>query len=105
MKSGTYSIDFGTDFNDLLNSQKGEQKLNIAFQSAWNAYTYDNMDVFYIDVEKLTLYTTTTTIGTTARVYATIGKRTAKNSLKHSKGDDGIGESISCKTMQKAKSS
>ncbi len=63
MKSGTYSIDFGTDFNDLLNSQNGEQKLNIAFQSAWNAYTYDNMDVFYIDVEKLTLTTTTTSIG------------------------------------------
>ena len=63
MKSGTYNIDFDTEFNDLLNSQGGEETLNIAFQSAWNAYTYDNMDVFYIDVEKLTLTTTTTTLG------------------------------------------
>ncbi len=57
MKSGTYTIDFGTEFSDLLNTENGESILNEAFQSAWNAYTYDNMDVFYIDVEKLTLTT------------------------------------------------
>lgn len=57
MKTGTYTIDFGTQFSDLLNSSNGEMILNEAFQSAWNAYTYDNMDVFYIDVEKLTLTT------------------------------------------------
>lgn len=57
MKSGTYTIDFGTEFSDLLNTENGEKILNEAFQSAWNAYTYDNMDVFYIDVEKLTLTT------------------------------------------------
>ena len=57
MKSGTYTIDFGTEFSDLLNTENGENILNEAFQSAWNAYTYDNMDVFYIDVEKLTLTT------------------------------------------------
>ena len=49
MKSGTYTIDFDTRFNDLLNTPGGENTLNIAFQSAWNAYTYDNMDLFYID--------------------------------------------------------
>ncbi len=63
MKSGTYKIDFGTEFNDLLNSEGGENTLNLAFQSAWNAYTYDHMDLFYIDVEKLTLITRTKTIG------------------------------------------
>ena len=57
MKTGTYTIDFGTEFSDLLNNENGEEVLNKAFQSAWNAYTYDNMDVFYIDVEKLTLTT------------------------------------------------
>lgn len=60
MKTGTYTIDFGKDFNDLLNSDGGDKKLNIAFQSAWNAFTYDNMDLFYIDIEKLTLTTRTT---------------------------------------------
>ncbi len=63
MKSGIYEIDFGTEFSDLLNLPGGDEDLNIAFQSAWNAYTYDNMDIFYIDVEKLTLTTRTTTIG------------------------------------------
>ena len=62
MKSGTYSIDFGNKFNKLLNTVGGENKLNTSFQSAWNAYTYDNVDIFYIDVEKLTLTTRTTTI-------------------------------------------
>lgn len=61
MKSGTYTIDFENQFNELLNSDGGEEKLNIAFQSAWNAYTYDNMDLFYIDVEKLILTINTTT--------------------------------------------
>ena len=55
MKSGTYEIDFGTEFNDLLNSEGGTETLNMVLQSAWNAYTYDNLDVFYIDVENLTL--------------------------------------------------
>ena len=63
IKSGTYTIDFDTRFNDLLNTTGGENTLNLAFQSAWNAYTYDNADIFYIDVEKLTLTTRTTTIG------------------------------------------
>ena len=62
MKQGTYTIYFEKAFNDLLKSENGAEKLNIAFQSAWNAFTYDNMDIFYIDVEKLTLITKTTSI-------------------------------------------
>lgn len=63
MKSGTYKIDFGTKFNTLLKSDKGEEKLNISFQSAWNAFTYDYPGIFYIDVTKVILTTHTTTIG------------------------------------------
>lgn len=63
MKSGNYKIDFGTQFNNLLKSTDGEQKLNISFQSAWNAFTYDYPNIFYIDVTKLILTTQTTTIG------------------------------------------
>lgn len=63
MKSGTYKIDFGTKFNTLLNQSDGEHKLNIAFQSAWNAFTYDYPEIFYIDVSKLILTTKTTSIG------------------------------------------
>ena len=63
MKSGTYKIDFGTKFNTLVNQSDGEHKLNIAFQSAWNAFIYDYPEVFYIDVSKLILTTRTTSIG------------------------------------------
>ncbi len=75
MKSGVYKIDFGTEFSSLLNTSNGEETLNRAFQSAWNAYTYDNMDVFYIDVERLTLMTQTTTIAgiSTHEVYISNG--------------------------------
>lgn len=75
MKTGTYKIDFGTKFNDLINSQNGDEKLNIAFQSAWNAFTYDYVDIFYIDVTKLVLTTQTTSIGSlsTHRVYLSNG--------------------------------
>ena len=75
MKSGDYKISFGTKFNNLLNSSNGEKKLNVAFQSAWNAFTYDYVDIFYIDVTKLILTTQTTTIGnySTHKVYLSNG--------------------------------
>lgn len=63
MKTGTYKINFGKTFSDLINTEDGEQKLNTAFQSAWNAFTYDYVDVFYIDITKLVLTTQTTSIG------------------------------------------
>ncbi len=55
MISGNYIIDYGTEFNTLLNSDGGEEKLNEAFQSAWNAFSYDNIELFYIDATKITL--------------------------------------------------
>ena len=55
MISGNYIIDYGTEFNTLLNSDDGEEKLNEAFQSAWNAFSYDNIELFYIDATKITL--------------------------------------------------
>lgn len=53
--SGNYVINYDTKFNTLLNTEGGEAKLNQAFQSAWNAFSYDNTDLFYIDVTKITL--------------------------------------------------
>ena len=82
IKNGEFSVDFGNQFNDLLNSDGGEDKLNIAFQSAWNAYTYDNMDVFYIDVEKLTLTTRTTTIASLSTHRVVLSNGDNSNCLK-----------------------
>ena len=63
LKTGTYVINFGTEFNTLLHTTAGEQELNEAFQSAWNAFSYDDTDLFYIDVEKMMLIRETTTLG------------------------------------------
>lgn len=64
LKTGVYEINFGTQFNSIINQgEEGKTKLNNAFQSAWNAFTYDYVDIFYIDSSKLVLTTNTTTIG------------------------------------------
>ncbi len=57
LKTGNHKIDFGTKFNELLNQPEGEKKLSTSFQSAWDAFAYDNADVFYINVEKVLLIT------------------------------------------------
>ena len=87
MKNGIYEIDFGTEFNDLLNSEGGEAVLNEAFQSAWNAFTYDHIDVFYIDVEKLTLTTKTTSIGSFATHRVNLSSGAYNNYLKDDFGN------------------
>ena len=62
MKSGNYRINFKTQFNQLLKQKAGADKLNVSFQSAWNAFSYDYPEIFYIDVTKLILTTQTTSI-------------------------------------------
>ncbi len=94
MKTGTYIIDFDTDFSNLLNTENGEETLNIAFQSAWNAYTYDNMDMFYIDVEKLTLTTRTTTIGSISTHQVEISNGSNTSYLKDEFNNQTINEQL-----------
>lgn len=57
MKSGTYNVDFGTTFNDLLQQEDGEEILNNSFQLAINALNFDNPELFYIDISKVYLLT------------------------------------------------
>lgn len=79
LKSGNYIIEFGTKFNKLLNSNGGKEKLNISFQSAWNAFTYDYPNIFYIDVTKLILTTKTTTIAGFSKHRVTLSKDNYEN--------------------------
>ena len=53
--SGNYVIDYDTEFNTILNTEGGMETFSQDFQSAWNAFSYDNVDLFYIDVTKVTL--------------------------------------------------
>lgn len=61
LKTGTYTADFDLTFNDLLHQENGTEILNNSFQLAINALTFDNPDMFYIDVTKMYLLTEITT--------------------------------------------
>lgn len=70
LKTGTYTADFDTTFNDLLHQENGSNILNNSFQLAINALTFDNPELFYIDITKINLITeiTTRAFSTTYRI-------------------------------------
>ena len=76
MKTGTYQIELGTNFSELLSKENGQEKLGDYYQSAIEAYTYDNAEVFYLSPKKMYLNIETTTKGgdTTYNVYINSGK-------------------------------
>ena len=84
LKTGTYVFEFGTSFNTLLHSQKGEETLKKAFQSAWNAFSYDECDLYYIDIKKMNLINETRTLGGITTYYVSIGPGDNKNYLQDS---------------------
>lgn len=57
LKTGTYTVDYGDVFNDLLNTEGGEQTLTDAFQLSINALLLDHPEIFYLDVTKMFMYT------------------------------------------------
>lgn len=61
LKTGTYTADFGTTFDDLLHEENGSEILNDSFQLSINALTFDNPELFYIDVTRIYLLTEITT--------------------------------------------
>ncbi len=63
MKTGTHQIELGNSFSDLLSRSTGQDQLEKYYQSAIEAYTYDNPDVFYLSPNKMYLNIETTTRG------------------------------------------
>ena len=61
LKTGTYQINLGDTFTDILSRSNGEELLGDYYQSAVETFIYDNPDVFYLDVNKLYLNIETTT--------------------------------------------
>lgn len=76
LKTGQVHINFGTEFNALLNQSSGDILLNNAYQEAWNSFLMDNPDIFYIDVTKIYLLMKSTTKSnqTTYDVSITLGE-------------------------------
>ena len=52
LKTGTYTADFGTAFDELLHEENGSETLNNSFQLAINALTFDNPDLLEKGVEE-----------------------------------------------------
>lgn len=77
MKSGTYLIELGDEFSKVLEKNGGQEMLNDSYQSAVEAYVYDNPEIFYLDTTHLYLNVETTVRGnyTTYRVYIDNGKQ------------------------------
>ena len=63
MKTGTYQIELGTSFSSLLSQSNGQDLLGDYYQSAIEAYTYDNPEIFYLSPNKMYLNIETTTVG------------------------------------------
>lgn len=76
MKSGTFKVELGNSFDSLLKQNDGQEQLGTYYQSAIEAYTYDNPDVFYLSPNKMYLNIETTTKGknVTYYVYVNSGK-------------------------------
>ena len=76
MKKGNYRIELGNSFSSLLSEEDGQEKLGQYYQSAIEAYTYDNPDVFYLSPNKMYLNVETITKGrnVTYNVFINCGK-------------------------------
>ena len=75
MKSGTYRIELGNSFSDILNTSNGQDELGDYYQSAIEAYTYDNPGIFYLSPNKMYLNIETITFsgGVSYNVYINNG--------------------------------
>ena len=76
MKSGTYKVDFGDAFSELLENENGTQLLQEYYQSAIETYLYDNPEVFYLDANKMyiNIQTTKKFLWTTYEVFIDSGE-------------------------------
>lgn len=81
MKTGTYKVELGSSFTSLLNENDGQDQLGAYYQSAIEAYTYDNPDVFYLSPNKMYLNIETTTQGSNVTYYVYINSGNEANYL------------------------
>ncbi len=63
LKLTNYKINFSKQFNTLLHQSNGSKMLEKGFQSAIDAFSYDHPELFYIDISKIMLHTTSKSFG------------------------------------------
>lgn len=71
MMSGTYVIQYGSKFSSVLEQENGSKILGDNYQSAIEAFTHDNPDLFYLNVSSmyLNIETKKTAFSKTYNVY------------------------------------
>ena len=71
LKFGNYVIEYGDIFPNSQTEEEGQKKLGDDYQTAIEAFTHDNSDLFYLDVNKmyLNIETTTKFFKTTHKIY------------------------------------
>lgn len=77
LKIGNYKMDLGNSFTSILEKENGQEELGKYYQSAFEAYNYDNPEVFFLSAEKMYLNIETTTRGNkkTYNVYINSGNQ------------------------------
>ena len=77
LKTGTYKIEFGNTFSGVLSNENGQEILSNYYQSAIEAFMYDNTDIFYLNVNKMYLNIESTKYAnrTTYNVYISNGNQ------------------------------
>ena len=53
LKTGTYTIEFGDTFSELLKQENGSELLQKEYQSAIETLVYENPEIFYLEVTKM----------------------------------------------------
>lgn len=81
LKTGTYKIELGDTFSSVLSKANGQDDLGRYYQSAIEAYTYDNPEVFYLSPNKMYLNIETTTTGNKSIYYVYINSGSESNYL------------------------
>lgn len=95
MKTGTYTIELGASCSNVLSKENGQEELGKYFQSAIEAYTYDNPDVFYLSLSKMFLNIETTTRGKKVTYNVFINSGNEENYLaKEFANEDEVEEAI-----------
>ena len=71
LMSGTYVVNYGNSFSNILDKENGSELLGDYYQAAVEAFTHDNADLFFLNVNKMYLnIETTKKLGsTTYKVY------------------------------------
>lgn len=84
LKTGTYSVDFDTQFNDLLHEEGGDAVLEQSFQLGMNALLMDHPEIFFLDITRMYMSTEITSFGPLKSYRVSIGSLEGETYLSDS---------------------